>query len=354
MTAQKERIPLPQTREELYDSFASKKIDPDSFVVITGRGNVPLADDVGKLLGKPVDQPCYDFADGETGLKISSNVRERDVFVLQAGYPRQNDRVWETAQITDASKNADADKITVMFSYYPYARGDKKDKPRTPGSAVLVGNTIKEAGARRLFALDPHNDSAIVFSMGIPLDIVYSDKVLVPRLEELGLEGSVVLAPDAGAYKRAEKFAGHLNGTTDVAVVHKRRDLDLHDRTESKVLVGDVRNRPVVIVDDLISTGSTLEGAANLALDGGATEVWAAAAHGLFVPDKNHNGKTLPERMKEPGFPIERVIVTDSILQSEDVQAMKDKIDIVSVAPMMAVAIMCYLTRSSISERLIK
>lgn len=341
--------PLPTTKEALYGSFHPKVVDPDSFEVITGRGNIPLAEAVGKLLGKTVDQPCSNFADGEIAVEIKPNLRGREVFILQSMTPGPNDRIQEIVLMADASKRADALETTAILPYFAYARQDRKPKSRTPISAARVAKQIVGAGVNRILTIDIHAEQS-EGSIDEAWDNVYSDKLIAELIRDLNLENGVVTAADIGSAKRSEKFSTRLKNGTDIAIVYKKRDVNLHDRSEAKVLVGEVKNRPVVIYDDLISTGGSLLDAANLVKQNGATKVVAAAVHGIFVPGKD--GKTLPEKLKDPNCPIDKLIITDTIIQKEEVLS-NEKIRIVSVAPILAVAILCYLTHDSIGRRLI-
>ncbi|MDP2585338.1 MAG: ribose-phosphate pyrophosphokinase [Candidatus Levybacteria bacterium] len=340
---------LPATQQELYASFAPKTVDPDSFEIITGRGNIPLAQALGKLLGKTVDQSCSSFADGEIDVTITPNLRGRDVFIIQSMTPFPNDRVQEVVFMADASRRADALKTSAIIPYFAYARQDRKSKSRTPISAARVAKQIIGAGVNRIFTIDLHAEQS-EGSIDEAWDNVNSSKLIAELIKKNNLNDAVVLSPDTGSTKRSEKFSSHLNGESDIAIVYKKRDVNKHDRTESKFIIGDVKGRPVIIYDDLISTGSTLIDAANLAKQNGAAEVIAAAAHGVFSPDKN--GRTLPEKLKDPNCPIDKLIITDTILQKEEVSR-NEKITIVSVAPIIAVAILCYLTHDSIGRRLI-
>jgi ribose-phosphate pyrophosphokinase len=339
---------LPATKQELYASFSPKTVDPDSFEIMTGRGNIPLAEAVGKLLGKIPDQPCSSFADGEIAVEVKPNLRGREVFILQSMSPSPNDRIQEIVLMADASKRADAQEITAIIPYYAYARQDRKPKSRTPISAARVARQIVGAGIDRVFTIDIHSEQS-EGSIDQAWDNAYSDRVIGNLIKERNLEKAVVLAADIGSAKRSEKFSTSLGNGVDIAIVHKKRDINKHDESEAKVLIGDVTNRPVIIYDDLISTGSTLLNAAKLAKQNGAIKVIAASVHGIFVPK---DGKTLPEKLKEKDCPIDELIITDTILQKEEVLR-NERIKIVSVAPMLAVAILCYLTHDSIGRRLI-
>ena len=341
--------PLPTNRRELNKFFSPKHVNLDTFEIVAGRGNLPLAKEVGKLIGKEVYQPCSNFADGEIDVQIQPNVRGREVFVIESMYPSPNDRIQELVLMADAATRADGKKITALIPYFAYARQDRKPKSRTPISAARVANQIASAGADRIFTIDIHAEQS-EGSVNIVWDNVYGDKVIVPRIKKLGLKDAVVLSPDVGSAKRSEKFLGRLQNGNELALVYKKRNLYKHDESEAIAIMGDVKGRSVIIFDDLISTGSTALNAAKLAKKNGATKVIVAASHALFVPDSS--GKTLPDRLHEPNCPIDKVIITDTIFQNDEIRKNK-KIEVVSAAPILAVAIYCYLTSDSIAKRLI-
>lgn len=344
------RLELPQTSADLYHSFRPNIVDPESFEVVTGRGNPPLADAVGKLLDRNITQPCTDFADGETAVQVEPNLRGRELFVLQSMTPRPNDRIQEMVLIADAASRGDARQTSAIVPYFAYARQDRKTRSREPIGVAAVANQFYGAGYGRIFTVDIHSEQA-EGAFPRAWDNVLADNVLIPALEAEGLEDPVVLAPDMGSTKRADKLRAKLGKDADLAIVHKRRDVDKHDHSNAVAMIGDVRNRDVVINDDMISTGGTIYDAAMLAKQNGARKVYASAAHGLFVPK---NGITLPERVLTPDSPIDKLFVTDSIEQGELVTNNPERIQVVSIAPVIAVAILCYLTRDSIGKRLIE
>lgn len=352
MPEREDNYPLPKSTQELYGSFRRSHIDPSCFVVLSGRGNEPLSRQVGELLDVDVDFPCNDFKNGETRVKIGPNVRGKEVFVINSLQPNPNTGVQETVLVGDAIKRADArpGKVTAILPKIAYDRQDRKPESRTPISIAAVAAQLKYAGEySRLFTIDVHAEQS-VGSFPNAWDNVYGSKVLIPAIENLGLDTPVILAPDAGSGKRAEVYGKKL-GSEDLAFVHKRRDKDDPSKSESLKLVGDVKDRDVLIVDDVIGSGGTLLDAARLAKESGAQRVIAAATHAEFVPDKE--GITLPQKLKDTDAPIDRLLITDTIFQSDDIRE-NERIDVVSVAPVLAVAILCYLTDNSISQRLIK
>lgn len=341
---------LPTTQKELYDSFLPKIVDPDSFEIVAGQGNIPLTNAVGKLLGKTPDQPCSNFGDGEIDVRIKPNLRGREIFIIQSLTPLPNDRLEEVELIADAARRADAQKITAILPYFAYARQDRKSKSRTPISASRTAKRLVAAGINRIFTIDLHAEQTMG-SIDEPWDNVYSSKLIAELIKKYDLKNVVVVAADTGSAKRSEKFADRLGNETDVAVVYKKRYTDQHDNSKSLALAGEVSNRPVIVYDDLTSTGNTLIDDAILVKQKGATRVIAATPHAIFAAGKD--GKTLSEKLKDSNCPIDELIISDTILQGKEVIENK-KIKIISVAPMLAVAILCYLTHDSIGKRLIE
>lgn len=346
MPAENKGYPLPLNRADLFDSFRPKNVDNDSYILVSGNGNPQLSEDVAELLGQDITFPCAEFPNGETSVKIEPNLRGRNVFVLQSMYPNPNQGLQEAVLIGDTISRSHGGNAALFMSKMGYDRQDRRAESRTPISVAAAADQLKNAGMySSLLTVDIHAEQSMASFRA--WDNVYGSKVLVPAIEKLGLEDIVVLAPDAGSAKRAEKYADKL-GNADVAVVFKKRSTS----SESRVLhlAGDVRDKDVVIVDDVVATGGSLINAAQKAKDMGARTVIAAVTHSELVPDSK--GRTLLDRLDESGCPLDRFITTDTIFQSEDVRR-PDNIDVVSVAPILAVAILCYLTGESLGKRLI-
>jgi ribose-phosphate pyrophosphokinase len=352
---------LPNTPEELAELF-HRHLEPDSFIMFTGRGNIPLAKKVASLLNTPLDKPSVDnFPDGELNTQLQEVSREKEVVIFNSLWSPKIDPnvlVQETVFMSSAARLADASKVSVINPYF-LGRKERKDKPRTNISAAEIAVQLVEAGgAQRLLTTDLHAEqtiSAVVYKH-VPWDLTYGSRVLVPEIIKYGLEDLTVVAPDIGASRRAKKHRELLNASK-LAIIVKDRDL-YTGATDSIAIVGDVGEN-AVLVDDEIATGGTIYGGAEKIKDKnhGRGIVIAAATHGKFVPDKD--GKTLPQRLNEPGCPIDHVFVTDTIEQTDDVLN-NDKITVVPTAGIYAIAVMCWLTkgeslgkRLSMGERLI-
>jgi ribose-phosphate pyrophosphokinase len=351
MSEQYKEYPLPKSSQDLYGSFYPKHVDPESFVVIAGRGNEDLARSVGNLLDVEVDFPCSDFANGETKVQVHPNLRGKEVFVINSMQPHPNRGIQETVLMGDTARRAAAaeGKITAILPKIAYDRQDRKPTSRTPISIAALSTQLRMGGMfDRLFTIDVHAEQSVGSFPGA-WDNVFGSKVLVPAIEQEELDDPMVVAPDAGSGKRAEKYNERL-AQENIAIVYKRRDREDPSKSESLRLAGDVKDRDVVIVDDVIGSGGTLLGAAEVAKQNGARKVIAAVTHAELVADRY--GITLPERLNDPNCPLDKLLITDTIFQSDAVRS-NDRIEVVSVAPILAVAILCYLTNDSIGRRLI-
>ncbi len=312
------------------------------FVLLTGTSNLPLAEKVGKLLGKKVYQPVTQFADGERRVQIPVNIRRGSVVIIQPTCPPDIDgSIMELLLMIDAAKRASAEEIIVMIPYFGYARQDRKDRPRVPVSASLIANLLQVAGADKICTLDIHSDQSQGF-VRIPWDNLFGSFTMVPRLEKEKFTNLVVASPDKGGVPIATAYARRLNAE-GVAIVYKERDVHAVNQSEALDLIGNVKDKTVLLVDDMIDTARTLVNAANLLKEKGAKSIWAAATHGIFSADAI-------ERINNSQ--IEKVIITDSIPQSELVTK-NPKFEIISVADLIAAAIQRIESGESISEKLI-
>lgn len=277
-------------------------------LIFSGNANRALAEEIAKRLKVHVGKSLVDrFKNDETRVEIGENVRGAEVFVVQPicksadGRVSVNDSLMELLLMIDALRRASAARITAVIPYYGYAKQDKKTKGREPISAKVVANIIKVSGAKRLVTMDLHAAQIQGF-FDIPVDNLMAMPVLCNYLKKEGLckERIVVVSPDAGGVHRAELFAKRLEST--LAIVFKRRpEPDVSEVTD---IVGDVKGKIAVIVDDMISTGGTLAKAAEAIKARGATEVYTVATHGIFAGD----AVNVLEKSN-----IERVIVTNTI-----------------------------------------
>lgn len=354
MSRSKELSDLPASHQELLSFFGMDHI-PNSFDLFSGRGNQPLAKRIASLLDVPYHpNSVKEFLDGEIDTTLPGPARGKEVIIFNSlWHPSIKPAVLkeETVAMSSAARQADASRVSVIMPYFP-GRKDRKDKPRTNiGAAETLVQLVEAGGAQRLLTMDIHAEqtiSAVVYKH-VPFDLTYGSRVLVPAIRALGLNEPTIVAPDVGAVRRGNKFK-ELLGYDDLAIVIKNRDLH-SGGTDTIGFVGDVGEN-AIIIDDEISTGGTMWKAAEQIKERskGRGKVIAVATHGKFVPDSS--SISLPERILQPGSPIDRIIVTDTIFQRKDVRD-NPKVEIISTAPIFAIAIMCWLLNNeSLGNRL--
>ena len=307
------------------------------FMVFSGSGNPGLARDVAEELGVRLGEVQLSrFANTEVYARPSESVRGVDCFVIQSHAPEINFHIMEQLILIDALKRASAHRITAVVPFFGYARSDKKVLPREPISARLMSDLFLAAGADRIVSIDLHTGQIQGFSPN-PFDHLTALPIITDYLQDR-LEGpTTIVSPDAGGVKRAEKYARYLNAY--VAFVHKRREADVHHRSQALTVVGQVRNRHAVIVDDIIDTAGTVANAARLLREKGAKSVIAAATHPVLSPPA-------VERLKEA--PVDEVVVTDTLPLRGDAKDL-DKLTRLSIAPILAEALQAIFMDSSVS-----
>lgn len=291
--------------------------------VITGKANTALAEDVARECGVPLTQ-CHvgRFPDGESDVRVDEDVRGNDVFVLQSTCSPVNENLMDLLLLLDALKRASAGRITAVMPYFGYARKDRKDEGRVPISSKLVANMIVAAGADRVLALELHAAQIQGF-FDIPMDHLYAAPVFVEHFEKKNIENPVIVAPDVGGIKLARAYAKRLGG--DLAIVDKRRvDPGL---AKAMHLIGEVKDRDVLLMDDMIATGGTMAEAVRVVKGEGCRRVFLAATHGVFA------GPAV-ERFRE--LDAEEIAVTDSIPQMD---AVKEFVTILSAGALLGQAI---------------
>jgi ribose-phosphate pyrophosphokinase len=288
---------------------------------------------LGIELGRTV---CKKFSNQETCIEIGESVRGEDVFIVQSGCGEVNDNLMELLIMIHACKIASAARVTAVIPLFPYARQDKKDKSRAPISAKLVANMLSVAGADHIITMDLHA-SQIQGFFDIAVDNLYAEPAVLKWIRENIAEWKkcVVVSPDAGGAKRVTAIADQLN--VDFALIHKERRVA--NEVASMVLVGDVKDRACILVDDMADTFGTFCTAAERLLQGGASKVYAIATHGIL------SGKALSRIQSSP---FEAVVVTNSIPQTEH-QRTCPKIQIIDIAPILAEAIRRTHNHESIS-----
>jgi ribose-phosphate pyrophosphokinase len=274
-----------------------------SFVkIFSGTSNQPLASaiaaSVGVELGKCVISA---FPDGETFVKIEENVRGEDVFLVQSTSPPTNHHLMEMFIMMDALRRASATRITAVIPFYGYARQDRKDQPRVPITAKLVANLLVAAGAQRILTMDLHAQQIQGF-FDIPVDHLYAAPVMYDFLKKKDLQDLVVVSPDVGGLKMAHAYSQVLEG--GLAIVAKRRKNATE--VESMAIIGEVRGKTVLMVDDLTETAGTLTAAADLLRKKGAKRIYACVSHAIL----NDIGIQRLRKSK-----IDELITTDTVLR---------------------------------------
>jgi ribose-phosphate pyrophosphokinase len=286
--------------------------------LFTGNSNLALADKVCSQLGiRPGKLLVSRFSDGEVRVEISENVRGKDIFVLQSTCPPVNENIMELLLVMDALKRASAMRINAIIPYYGYGRQDQKDKPRVAIAAKVVADLLSVAGADRIITIDLHADQIQGF-FNIPVDHLFGTFVFISALRE-GLRGDeIIVAPDAGGVERARLFAARLK--LDLALMDYRKN-----GADARI-VGNVKGRRVIILDDLIDSGRTLARTADVAKAAGADIVDACCVHPVLSGDAVEMIQSSPVRT---------LMVTDTIPLSESAEQC-GKIVTVSIAPMLA------------------
>jgi ribose-phosphate pyrophosphokinase len=307
----------------------------DRLLLFTGNANPELATEIASHLDMEVGNCMVkQFADGEIYLQIQENVRGGDVFVIQPTCTPVERNLMELLLMLDALKRASAERITAVLPYYGYARQDRKDKPRVPISARLVAALLETAGATRVLALDLHAAQIQGF-FDIPVDHLFASPVMIEHFKAQNVSGRTVVSPDAGGVERARAFAKRLNAP--LAIIDKRREEA--NITEVMNVVGEVKGRHCLLVDDLIDTAGTLVKGAEALLEKGALSVSACATHAVL------SGPAV-ERIEESC--LTEVVVTNSIPLS-DAGKKSSRIKQLSIANLMADAIRSIHEETSVS-----
>lgn len=304
------------------------RADADQLKIFCGRASRDLAQRICQHLDLPVGQGHTElFPDGEIIVKLEEDVRGRDCFIVQSTYNPVNDHLMELLIYIDCLKRASARRITAILPYFGYARQDRKDEGRVPITAKLVANLIEKAGADRVLTLDLHAGQIQGF-FDIPVDHLHAAPVLVKHFKEMREDlGEIVLAsPDVGNVKTANDYAKLLGG--ELAIIDKRRQSG-HEVVSANI-IGTVKDRTVVMVDDMITTAGTICEAAKLVMQRGARRVYAAATHPVLV------GLAM-ERIADA--PICNIIVTDTIPCGQRCKPIESKLSTLSVAALLGDAI---------------
>jgi ribose-phosphate pyrophosphokinase len=307
-------------------------------VLVSGRAHPELAEEVAQLLGtRLTEMVAYDFANGETFVRYEESVRGVDAFVIQAHPFPINQHVMEQLLMIDALKRASAKRITVVSPFFPYARQDKKHKGREPISARLMTDLYKAAGANRLMSIDLHTPQIQGFFDG-PVDHLWALPILADHIaEKYKGEALTVVSPDSGRVRVADIWADRLGAP--LAIIHKRRDPDRPNQVQVHELVGDVKGRTCLLVDDMIDTAGTIVAAAKALKDNGAANVIVAATHAIF-------SDPAVERLTSDA--VDSVVVTNTLpIPAEKRFA---SLTVLSIAPLIAQAIDAVFSDDSVSR----
>ncbi len=305
----------------------------NDYALFAGTSHPELAQQIASCLGIALGKARIEmFPDGEIGAHVLESVRGRDVFIVQSIARHPNFYLMELLILVDAMKRASARSIIAVIPYYGYARQDRRGKEREPITAKLVADLLQTAGVTRVLTMDLHTEQIQGF-FDIPVDNLYARPLIVEALAKLKMDDTVVVAPDIGSIKLARSYAEALK--FDLAIVDKRRVSA--EQVEMSAMIGEVKDKNVLLVDDVCSTGGTLKTAARVCKHAGAKRIWAAVTHGLFV------GSRLLEESE-----IERIMMSNTVPAPETID--QDHLEIVTAAPLFGKAIQSIIGAKSISS----
>src|SRR3989338_8740394 len=302
--------------------------------LICGRSHPFLAQEIAKLLKiKLTPITLVRFPNDNLFCRIEESIRNEDVFILQTSAFPVNDSLVELLLMIDAAKYASAGRITAVLPYYPYVRSDKKDQPRIPVTARLVADMLQSAGAERILTMDLHALQILSF-FRMHADQLLSVPIVVDYLKKKDLKNTVIVSPDVGGLQRARFYAKKLN--LPIAIMDKRRD-PKNQKINIGVIIGEVKEKSAVIIDDEISTGGTLLETAEALIKQGARDVSAVCIHPIFAKDTEK--KVIRSKLKE-------LVVTNTL----PFKPKSPRIRVLSIAPILAQAIRCVHEGASVSE----
>ena len=308
----------------------------NEILVLSGTANPKLAEDVVKNMNlKLGDMEIRRFADGEVFVQVGESVRNKDVYIIQpTGRPSSNENWMELYCIIDALKRASAKRITAVIPYYGYSRQDRKNEPRVPITAKLVANLLTESGVGRVLSLDLHAAQIQGF-FDIPVDHMQSKNIFLEKIrKDLDISNSIIVSPDIGGIGRARLIAKALK--LDIAIIDKRRDRA--NECEVMNIIGDVKGKDAIIIDDIIDTGGTLIKSINALKQSGMRKIFVFITHAVCSGD-------VYERIN--ASEIEKLYITDSLKVINE--RLGNKIEVISIAPAIADSIRHIHTEMSIS-----
>ncbi len=307
----------------------------DKLAIFSGNANPELANNICKdLKVKLQDALVGRFSEGEIRVKINENVRGKDVFIVQPTCPPSNDNLMELLIMIDALRRASAHRITAVIPYFGYARQDRKDQPRVPITAKLVANLLTVAGANRILTMDLHAGQIQGF-FDIPVDHLFSVGVFVDYFSKMNIKDLVAVSPDVGSIKMARAYAKRVS--SGLAIIDKRRVSP--EKAEAIHIMGEVEGKNVIIVDDMIATGSSLIEAVEALKKAQAKTIYAAITHGIL------SGPAITRIDQCKG--LEKLLISDSVPLLEEKK--NPKIQVLSVANLLAEAIKRIHNEESVS-----
>lgn len=304
--------------------------------LISGRGSRTLSESIAKIMNIPLcDVTVNQFSDGEFQPVINDSIRGNHVFIIQSTF-QPSDNLMELLMLADACKRASAKYVTVVMPYYGYARQDRKDRPRVSIASKLVADLVTVAGASRVMTMDVHADQIQGF-FNIPLDHLFGSSIFIPYLSSLNLDNLCIAAPDVGSTKRARYYAQQFNCEMVICDKYRKK----HNEVAEMTLIGDVKGKNVILIDDIIDTGNTLCKAADLLMERGAVSVRAMCTHPVL------SGKAY-ENVENSS--LVELAVSDTIPLKKE----HSKIKVITVADLFASAIESTFQYKSIHSLFIK
>lgn len=288
-------------------------------IILSGRSNENLARKIAKFKGNKLGEVSIsNFFDGEINVEIKEPVRGKDIFIVQSGCRPVNDHIIEFLLLADAARRSQVGSITLVMPYFPYSRKEKMSKPGEPISAKAIAHFIESIGVKKVIACDLHSPVLQGF-FNIPVVDISTVELFTDEFKKSKVQNLVVVSPDIGGTKRARNYAGILK--TPVAIIEKHRNIDQNDKMKVLNIIGTVKGKNVLLVDDIISTGSTIAEAVKLLKADGAKKIYIAATHIIA-----------PEKVKDTlsNLPIEKIFTSDSMPITDE--AKFDKLKIISLA----------------------
>tara|TARA_B100000989_G_scaffold220160_1_gene167995 strand:+ start:707 stop:1645 length:939 start_codon:yes stop_codon:yes gene_type:complete len=304
----------------------------DLIRIIGCQSTIELASKISKSLNiKICDTSIVEFSDGEFEPSFDETIRGSHVFLVQSTTP-PSENLMELLLMIDAAKRASAYKIIAVIPYFGYARQDKKGRPRVPIGAKLVANLLMASGVDRIMTMDLHADQIQGF-FEVPVDHLYASTLFVPYIKSLNLENLIIASPDMGGTKRANTYAKFLNSQVVVCYKHREKANEI----SKMMIIGDVKDKNVVLVDDMVDTAGTLTKAADIMINNGAQSVRAICTHGLF--SSNAYERINSSKLKE-------VVITDTVLKKHE----SEKIKVITTAEIFANTIDAVMKKKSITK----